>query len=340
MQSNYTLDKPIALSSQRWEPYARPLVSICCMTYNHGRFIKDALNGFLGQRTTFPVEILVHDDASDDESPKIIQSYERQHPHIIKVIYQSENQYSQGIEPAGKFLFPRARGEYIALCEGDDYWIDPLKLQKQIGFMEMNREFSACFGGYSRLMEDTGEIEQVVVYRNSPAYSNGFAFSLRDMEQAWLTKTLTAVFRKKLLQDFDLSVYRHNRDIHLFYHLIKEYKAFYFSKSLGVYRVHEGGVNSMKQGKINKNAAYDCYRELYHANKDAYTRKMHLNTTLGLLNYNLFNNYKENRLRENARLFGEALTLIRSLRELKMLLMVFLKRQWKDKIKEEFLKIS
>lgn len=121
-----------------------PLVSICCITYNHENYISDAIESFFMQKTDFPFEIIIHDDASTDATADIIRKYERKYPDIIKPIYQTENQYSKG----GKvtfFTFKAARGKYIALCEGDDYWIDPLKLQKQITEMEKHPECYISF---------------------------------------------------------------------------------------------------------------------------------------------------------------------------------------------------
>ncbi len=121
------------------------IVSICCATYNHQKYIRDAIESFLMQKTTFPFEILIHDDASTDGTADIIREYEVKYPDIIKPIYQTENQYSRGINPYLAFVYPRAQGKYIALCEGDDYWIDPLKLQKQVDFLEVNPDCSLCF---------------------------------------------------------------------------------------------------------------------------------------------------------------------------------------------------
>ena len=119
------------------------LVSIDCTTYNHGKYISDALDSFLMQNTNFKYEILVHDDASTDDTPKIIKEYESIYPDLIKPIYQKENQYSKGLRVSGINL-RRARGKYIAVCEGDDYWIDPYKLQKQVDYMESHPECSMC----------------------------------------------------------------------------------------------------------------------------------------------------------------------------------------------------
>lgn len=117
-----------------------PLVSICCITYNHEKYIQQCLEGFLIQKTTFPFEILIHDDASTDRTADIIREYETKYPDIIKPIYQTENQYSKGVFISATYNWSRAKGKYIALCEGDDYWIDPMKLQKQVDFLEAHPE--------------------------------------------------------------------------------------------------------------------------------------------------------------------------------------------------------
>jgi glycosyltransferase involved in cell wall biosynthesis len=119
------------------------LVSICCITYNHEKYIKDALDSFIMQKTNFNFEILIHDDASTDKTAEIIREYELRHPNLIKPIYQAENQYSKGVK-VGKFNIERAQGKYIAVCEGDDYWIDPYKLQKQVDYMSANPECLMC----------------------------------------------------------------------------------------------------------------------------------------------------------------------------------------------------
>ena len=117
-----------------------PLVSIVCTTYNHERYIRQALDGFIMQKCNFPIEIIVHDDASTDGTSKIILEYAKKYS-IINSILQTENQWSKGIA-TWKYLFTDvAKGKYIAICEGDDYWIDPLKLQKQVDFLEANSNY-------------------------------------------------------------------------------------------------------------------------------------------------------------------------------------------------------
>lgn len=111
------------------------LVSISCITYNHEPYIRECLDGFIMQKTDFAFEVLIHDDASTDKTADIIREYEAKFPNLIKPIYQTENQFSKKVGSINaKFNYPRAKGKYIALCEGDDYWTDPLKLQKQVDF--------------------------------------------------------------------------------------------------------------------------------------------------------------------------------------------------------------
>ncbi len=122
-----------------------PVVSICCTTYNHEPYIAETIDSFLMQETNFPFEVLIHDDYSTDNTANIIREYEEKYPNIIKPIYQIENQYSKGIKINPTFNFLRAKGKYIVLCEGDDYWTDPLKLQKQVDVFENNEKISICF---------------------------------------------------------------------------------------------------------------------------------------------------------------------------------------------------
>lgn len=128
-----------------------PLVSIVCTTYNHEKYIEDAIRGFLIQKTDFPFEIIIHDDASTDGTRSVVRQYAERYPSLIIPIFQKENQFSKGrrvIPIAAGF----AKGKYCALCEGDDFWIEGGKLQKQIAIMEQNQDyrisFHPCFNGY------------------------------------------------------------------------------------------------------------------------------------------------------------------------------------------------
>lgn len=121
-----------------------PMVTIRCTAYNHEKFIERALDSFLEQDTTFSFEILVHDDASTDRTAEIIRRYEELYPSIVKPIYEKENQYSKKDGSLRRILDAATRGKYAALCEGDDYWCDPKKLQRQWEFMEQNPDCSMC----------------------------------------------------------------------------------------------------------------------------------------------------------------------------------------------------
>lgn len=123
---------------------AEPEITVMCITYNHERYIRDALEGFINQETAHSFEVIVHDDASTDGTAKIVEEYARKYPQIIKPILQKENQYSQGVSILDNYILPLAKGKYIALCEGDDYWCDSQKLQLQFEFLDHHPEYSAC----------------------------------------------------------------------------------------------------------------------------------------------------------------------------------------------------
>jgi glycosyltransferase involved in cell wall biosynthesis len=115
------------------------MVSINCITYNHKEYIENAIESFLMQKTDFDYEILIHDDASTDGTSEIVLEYQKKYPKTIKPLIQKENQYSKNINcRIVSFNHDRAKGKYIAICEGDDYWMDPYKLQKQVDYMEAN----------------------------------------------------------------------------------------------------------------------------------------------------------------------------------------------------------
>lgn len=134
------------------------MVSVICTAYNHEKYIRKCLEGFVQQRTDFRYEVLVHDDASTDATAAIIREYEMAYPDIIKPIYQKENQYSKGISITRDIIFPRCRGRYIAICEGDDYWTDPFKLQRQTDALTNHPDCSMCVCKVKRVSEDESQV--------------------------------------------------------------------------------------------------------------------------------------------------------------------------------------
>lgn len=119
-------------------------VSIICNTFNQEYYIEEALESFLNQKTNFLYEILIHDDASTDGTTDIVRKYSSKYPDIIKPIFQNSNKYSKEISIIDNYQYPRVKGEYIAFCEGDDYWIDRYKLQKQVDFLDCCQSIDIC----------------------------------------------------------------------------------------------------------------------------------------------------------------------------------------------------
>ncbi|MDO9475564.1 MAG: glycosyltransferase [Pseudohongiella sp.] len=178
-----------------------PKVSICCITYNHEAYIEDALAGFLNQETDFPFEILIHDDASTDRTSAIIREYEVRYPRLIKPIYQSSNQYSRGVKPNLTYNFPRAKGNFIALCEGDDFWVSKNKLQNQ---------YTAMCGINSLISfhsADTMSFDYISTDTHRYLKKN---YSLRDTFERGhhFIQTCTIMFSRGCLENFDESIFK------------------------------------------------------------------------------------------------------------------------------------
>ena len=215
-----------------------PLVSICCTTYNHLNYIRQCLDGFVMQKTNFPIEILIHDDASTDGTQDIIREYEAKYPNIIKPIYQKENQYSKGVKVSLVYNYSRVKGKYIALCEGDDYWTDPYKLQKQVDFLESHPDYVMCSHRFDQYYEDGHRLE-----KEKDDTFQGADYDLRNLIGGkWLTQTLTVMYRRSALDLKQYERYGMSMDIILFYELLKHGKGYCFPEAMGVYRYHNGGV--------------------------------------------------------------------------------------------------
>lgn len=129
------------------------MVSICCMTYNQEKYIEDTLKGIVSQKTSFKYEAVIHDDASTDNTKKIIEKYEKKYPNLIKTIYEKENQYLKNVRIIN-IMNPYMKGKYIAFCEGDDYWYDNNKLQIQVDYMEKHADCSFCTHSFKRIDPD------------------------------------------------------------------------------------------------------------------------------------------------------------------------------------------
>lgn len=154
--------EPVPITEQNWDMNTVPLVSVACITYNHECFIREALDGFLKQKTTFPVELIVHDDASNDGTRDIIGEYKDKYPRLFNTILQEKNQWSNGGNIYGRFIYPRVKGKYLALCEGDDYWTDPFKLQTQFEYLEKYPKVNLCFHPAISMYENSEKHNEVI----------------------------------------------------------------------------------------------------------------------------------------------------------------------------------
>jgi glycosyltransferase involved in cell wall biosynthesis len=171
-----------------------PLVSILCITYNHEKYIAQAIEGFLMQKTNFKFEIIIHDDASTDRNVESIKSYQVKHPKLFKCIFQTENQYSKKDGSLEKAIFDAPIGKYVAFCEGDDYWTDPLKLQKQVDFLEANPDHGLVYTKVKQLYHLNN--------RFSMKSWGGDATTFEQLMLRNQISTLTVVFRNDLFKQY------------------------------------------------------------------------------------------------------------------------------------------
>ena len=215
-----------------------PLVSIRCITYNQQDYIHQALDGFLIQKTTFPFEIIVHDDASTDKTAEVIREYEAKFPKIIKPIYETENQYSKHNGSLGRIVDAACKGKYIAFCEGDDYWIDENKLQIQIEFLEKNPEYTMCFHN-AQIKDELDSSKKISIYENLTEKE----YTATELFQNWVVPTASIVMKAsclhfpiKNLLDF---CYGDIRIVESCAHLGK---VFCINKIMSVYRIQSNGL--------------------------------------------------------------------------------------------------
>ncbi|HJV31902.1 MAG TPA: glycosyltransferase, partial [Bacillales bacterium] len=219
-----------------------PLVSICCLSYNHESFIRQCLEGFLMQKTDFPFEVLIHDDASTDKTADIIREYESENPDIIKPLYETENQWSKGRGGSKEFNFPRAKGKYIALCEGDDYWTDPYKLQKQVDFLEANQEYGLVHTDIeyvdtsSKAIEPTADLHKGIKGR----VFNGYIWDYYLNNNGFIL-TCSCLFRNSLLS-LDLANRWFISDGWLFMELSRKSQVFFIPEKTSCYRLNPNGL--------------------------------------------------------------------------------------------------
>lgn len=211
------------------------LVSVLCTAYNHEKFIADAIEGVLKQKTDFRYELIIHEDASTDQTAEIIKDYENRYPEIIKVIYQYVNQYQQ-CNIYEKYLFPRVQGKYFATCEGDDYWTDEKKLQLQVDFLEAHPDYSMCMHNAVKLNFETGEETLLNTFSQDGTYSQ------KEQIRAGLGSEFPAfascVFRTELLAEMPhFFLEQKVLDYPLRQYYASKGSVYYYEKPMSVYRM-------------------------------------------------------------------------------------------------------
>ena len=216
------------------------MVTILCLVYNHESYIRQCLEGFVMQKTNFRFEAIVHDDASTDGTAAIIREYAEKYPDIIKPIFHEENQYSKGVKIDLVYNHSRVKGKYVAFCEGDDYWTDPYKLQKQVDFLENHSEYAICSHRYKQYFQKEGRMNaEIYPVRISDGMSFDLSFLIRG---GWLFQPLSVMFRRSALELEEYSKYEIHIDVVWLYSILKRGKGYCMPDVMGVYRIHEKGV--------------------------------------------------------------------------------------------------
>jgi len=268
-QNNYIpLQVPLKITEHVWPEGTVPLVSIRCITYNHVNFIQDAIEGFLMQETRFPVEILIHDDASNDGTADKVREYEKKYPWLIKAICQTENQYSKGNKP-GAFLRSLTGGEYVAACEGDDCWISKDKLQSQ---MEKILQDKKCVfvGGRVKIVYESPVCREVI---DPPINIDLESNDIKLFESGLWLHTASRIWKKSFLEEYQQKVrkIKYKSDLGQILYLKSQImegrvSALSVNETVSIYRIHAGGVWShlSESQKLIQNIKYYLnYRNFY-----------------------------------------------------------------------------
>ncbi len=213
-------------------------VTVVCLSYNMEKYIRNALDGFVMQRVNFPLEVLIHDDASTDQSANIIREYAEKYPDLIKPILQTENQYSKGVIISKTYMYPNAKGKYIAFCEGDDYWTDPDKLQKQYDFLESHPEYSFCANASRRIDISGGTPDKII----GPLKKSGTVQTpdiIYKNAKSMFTTFNSMMFRLDYVLDRPQDMYvKRVTDKPTITWLATKGPMYYFAEEMSVYRYH------------------------------------------------------------------------------------------------------
>ncbi len=243
----------------------RPLVIIRCLVYNHEPFLRKCLDGVVMQQTSFPFYAVVHDDASTDNSAAIIREYAEKYPEIIHPIYEVENLWQKGDDSLMRIMTEAChKAKYVAFCEGDDYWTDPLKLQKQVDFMEAHPDCVICSHKFEVQKLDE---EKRYSYDYSKIFPNneaGVRFEMNQIYSDFYLQFLCVMYRVSGVMDTDWGKFVDWRDNFVFAEIMKNGGwGYIFNEYMGVYRKQPTGIYSGLTEEKRLLLAIDTFKEVY-----------------------------------------------------------------------------
>ena len=208
-------------------------VSVCCITYNQEKYIEQAINSFLSQKTNFDFEIIIHDDASTDGTINILKKYQKKYPDKIILMLEKENQYSKCANSVLVKVLDKAKGKYIALCDGDDFWCDDNKLQKQVDYMDLHKNISLCSHNTEIINENNEKIDLINSYLEGIVTIENFLSNNSSMH------TSSMLFRKKDVLKLPNYYYEATvGDLPLKLHLLSKGNCYHFNNVMSCYRTN------------------------------------------------------------------------------------------------------
>lgn len=232
------------------------LVTIRCLTYNHEPYIRQCLEGFVMQKTNFRFEAIVHDDASTDNTAAIIREYAEKYPDIIKPIFETENQYSKRDGALRRIMNAHTRGKYVAMCEGDDYWIDPLKLQKQVDFLETHPDYGLVH-----------TLAKVYINNKGLFRKNLIGEDFEGVDQLIIRNrivTLTTCYRTEIYQRYIQDIKPDSSwkmgDYPFWIYIALRFRVYFLNEITGTYRILENSASN----SVDLNQKIAFYNSTYH----------------------------------------------------------------------------
>lgn len=315
------------------------MVRTYCATYNQENFITKTMMGFVMQQTDFPVVNIIIDDASTDHTAQVIwqfvkDNFQFQNPVVAyekdydygRVIYAQhkenqncffavvclkENHYQQQKSKRPYVQQWEDQAKYWTYCEGDDFWTDPMRIQKQVDFLESHPDYNLVCHNWNILQD--GVILPSPVH---DLYKEPFSFTFATLPWVWITKTLTIMYRKDAINYDSIIKFKYGRDVHLVYYALKDSKGYFMPEVMATYRVVDSGVWSKVDSNKKNFTTYALYKELYQYEPNKAVRKRYMNATLAYFNGLAYGKKTWWHIGTNAKLYFEALGHISDAKDL------------------------